>query len=58
MQNVAILDFLIYVPQMNHRSFWTNRKACTNCTYTGEELDKHCLDTENMFHDCTIQEPN
>ena len=46
------------IPKVDHWTFWTNRKSCTNCTNTGEKLDYHSLEVKDVSHYCAIQETN
>ena len=42
------------IPKVDHWTFWTNRKSCTNCTNTGEKLDYHSLEVKDVSHYCAI----
>ena len=43
---------------MDHRTFWSNRKARTHSKHTREELDHHGLHIEDVSYNCAIQKAN
>ena len=43
-------------PYVNHRAFWSDGKASTNCTRTGEELDADGWQIEHVTHHCPVKE--